>query len=120
MKGGGTYMDHLQSVVRQTGGRVVPPELRDRTECPERAMYLWNYFAQASRRRQRDGFSGVPQPLSSFEILSWAALNRVRLQTFEVDLLTALDDTFVDVKSRELVARQQHSEKSAKPAKEKK
>lgn len=112
-----TYMQHLQSVVRQTGGRVVPEELRNRTEKPERAVYLWNYFTQLSAKRSHDGFSGIPQRITSAEMLAWATLHRVPLQTFEVELLEKLDETFIDVRLREIVATREREEKS-KTAKE--
>lgn len=111
MKGGTTYADHLRSVVRQSGGRIVPPELLSKTPEPTRALYLWNYFAQVSKRRAHDGFSGTPQPLSYSEVEAWTRLNRVRLQTFEVDLLFGLDDVFLQVKAKEMLEKSQREEK---------
>jgi hypothetical protein len=107
-----TYMDHLQSVVRQSGGRIMPPELQNRVQRPERAVYLWNYFAQLSKLRPHDSFSGAPLRIPCTEILAWSILNRVPLQTFEVDLLSGLDDVFVEVKIAELAGKQKQAEES--------
>jgi hypothetical protein len=116
MKGGkSTYMDHLQSVVRQSGGRIVPPELLNRTERPERALYLWNYFTNMSRRRASDGFTGMPLRLTCTEIYSWCQLTRTPLETFEVDLIMELDDALIEAKQVELAARDK-AEAAAKKA----
>lgn len=84
----------LLSAQRQMGGKA-PPHLAERTQRPERATYLWNYFCEVSRRRSHDGMSGLPNPLAYSEIEAWARLKRIRLETFEVDILTGIDDRFV-------------------------
>lgn len=118
MKDGRTYRDHLESVVRQTGGRVVPEELRNAVERPMRTDYLWGYFTRLSRRRIYDGFSGIPQRISSAEMLAWATLNRVPLQTIEVEILERLDDVFVEVALENMAAnrKREETEQRAKKA----
>jgi len=98
MPGGGTYLDTLESVVKQTGGRIVPPELASHGDCPIRAAYLWQYFSEASNLRVYDSFAGLPQRISMLEWQAWSMLTRTPLAEFEVRILTSLDSLYVSQK----------------------
>lgn len=111
---GGSLGDHLQSAARQM--RKLPPHL-EKQEAPIRAIYLWEYFLELTRRRSRDGFSGIPQPLQYQEIASWASLRGVRLESFEVGILIRLDDTFLEVSNKHQAEKAKTKEAFSKPRK---
>jgi hypothetical protein len=39
--------------------------------------------------------SGLPNPLTYTEVQAWSQLSRVKLETFEVEILMGIDDRFV-------------------------
>jgi hypothetical protein len=100
MPDGTTYRATLESVVRQSGGRVIPPELAQRTEAPTRALYLWNYFMELNALRGYDGFSGRPLRIPLTELEAWSRLTRTPLEGFEVDILCRLDHQFVTLRAK--------------------
>jgi len=93
-KDGFTTRQHLESVQRATGrvpeGLIGPP-------CPPVLRYLWRWFLDLSARRGGSGFG--PAPLAWSEVAAWARLTRLNPTPWEVDVLLALDDRFLAIRS---------------------
>lgn len=93
-KDGHSLREHLESAQRATGhappGLIGPP-------CPPTLRHLWRWFLDLSARRGGGGFG--PAPLLWSEIAAWARLHRLSPTPWELDVLTALDDAFIAVRS---------------------
>lgn len=106
--GGGDLSEHLHSAQNNPWRSKVlapPPHLEHRVRRPERAMYLWNYFASLSEFRDYDSFSGQPRRLKPADVLAWSSLLRTRLAQFEIQILFDLDRLFLKAKLEELANR---------------
>ena len=64
-----------------------------RQRPPEAGLVVWNAFTQLARGRSYSG-SG-PNPISYAEIEAWARLMRIPLEPHHVDLIVALDRTWL-------------------------
>lgn len=69
-------------------------------EVPGTATHLWDWFWRLSRRRQRS--EAGPQPLSNTEIDAWIRLSTTLVRPEEVQILIAMDDTYLAASSREI------------------
>jgi hypothetical protein len=80
-------------VARQT--RETPPELTELTavRCPVLIEYLWRGFLELCSARGSGGFG--PEPLSYFEIESWARMTRRTLTGWQVRVLKMLDAVYL-------------------------
>lgn len=74
---------------RATGKR--PKEL-DGPDLPPNTGYLWDWFMDLTAERHFE--EGVPLPLTSQQIESWARMNRVSLRLWEYRALRRLDAEF--------------------------
>lgn len=89
---GGTLGDAFRSFRRQTG--KPHPEDREHVTPPEELLYLWDWFWELAQGRPI-GPEGVQLPVPSTEIRAWAELGEVRLASWELIALRALDGTYL-------------------------
>ena len=68
---------------------IMPDDLANEKEIPESALHVWLYFIELHEERTSNGFG--PNPLTSTSIKDWCWLNRVKLETWEVKAIKALD-----------------------------
>ena len=66
---------------------------------PAALAYLWDWFKELSMGRPRGGIGVAPIP--SVEIAAWGSLMRVRLTSFELDILRRLDRAVIATKNKE-------------------
>ena len=64
------------------------------TDLPEELVWHWNAFCELDRRRTA-GF--VPNPIGYNDIGWWAQHQGIELEPWEVDVLMALDDVWLEV-----------------------
>jgi hypothetical protein len=57
-------------------------------------MYLWEWFLQLNAARQNNGMA--ISPLSYSEILAWVTLMQVKISPFEITVIKALDNLFIN------------------------
>lgn len=87
-----TEREHLEQVETSTGRR---PDALDGPEKPALAEPVWAHFVAMHNRRE-NGMAG-PQPLSYESILAWCNLYRIRLSFWELEVIEALDATWLRV-----------------------
>lgn len=67
--------------------------LNDAPPCPPELEHVWEWFDSLNTGRGSNGFG--PSPLSFGEIAAWSALTGNDPTPWEVDLLKALDLTYL-------------------------
>ena len=108
LSGGGanSLRAKLEQVEKQTGKR--PKELDELVEFPASMMYQWSYFIALHNKRSSNGF-GI-NPISYTEMQAYFNLIGYRPEEWEIDLISKLDSTVLQV----------HSEQQEKESKKKK
>lgn len=81
---------HLEQVEKATGRR--PVDL-DGPEFPILCENVWNDFASLSSRRSYG--MGGPLPITYESIFAWCNLTRVRLNSWELEVIEALDSLWL-------------------------
>ena len=104
--GGNSLRAKLEQVEKQTGKR--PKELDELVEFPASMMYQWSYFIALHNKRSSNGF-GI-NPISYTEMQAYFNLIGYRPEEWEIDLISKLDSTVLQV----------HSEQQEKESKKKK
>lgn len=97
MEGGATIRQHLEQVVRSSGGKIVPPEL-DIPDMPPELEHLWLWFVDLSRARPSTGFGPGALPYS--EIMAWVALSGERPSSWEISVLKRLDGVYLEATAK--------------------
>jgi hypothetical protein len=92
--GQGTEGAHLRQYLKSKG-LADEEDPKDGEDLPSELLYLYVVFLELSAARPSNGFSALP--LSFQEIRSWACLQRVHLKPWEVDVLRALDQSWMKV-----------------------
>lgn len=64
---------------------------------PEELIWHWNLFFVLSRRRSGNGYG--PNALAFSDIAAWQSLTGDELALWELDLITELDDIYLEVSS---------------------
>ncbi len=82
----------MESVSKQQGFK--DPDL-DVGEPPPEFIYLIEWFADLHQARQ-SGMGG-PSPISYSDILSWRELLRVDIKPYEVEIIRAIDNVYLNV-----------------------
>tara|TARA_R110000868_G_scaffold150541_11_gene373805 strand:+ start:460 stop:777 length:318 start_codon:yes stop_codon:yes gene_type:complete len=91
-----TLRDRLEGLLTRTRSAEKQAELEEELEVPpfpDGVGYLWEWFMDLSRSRPSTGFG--PAGITYSEIQAWAALKRVNVAAWEVDILRALDAVFL-------------------------
>jgi hypothetical protein len=82
--------EHLDAAKRHPLYRE--PQAPVCAQLPFELAHVWQFFVQMNRKRQ----SGMAvNPLSSLEVLAWQLRHRIRLTTFEEDLIDRLDGAYL-------------------------
>lgn len=89
---GSSLHDHLDKVYEQTG--EIPEEL-ELPEVDSMQMDIWEKFLSLHRGRGH-GING-PCPLSYQDILAWTQVTRRSLEPWEVEVVMAVDQTYLRV-----------------------
>lgn len=90
---GTTMREHLEQVERQIGGSL--SALEAPVDFPLSLSSIWSAFISLHSTRTA-GFSG-PNPISYNEILAWKVLTQSPLQSWEIDVVKKLDQTYMKV-----------------------
>ena len=85
--GNSSLRDQLNSVWRQTG--VKPKELDDLIELPKSTKHVWDIFILLDSVRSTD--FGNPNPINFTEIQSYSNLSGIEFESWEIELIMALD-----------------------------
>jgi len=64
---------------------------------PHALGHLWRLFGRLSERRASNGFG--PSPISYLEISAFCELTRLKLDSFELEILEDLDSLFLSAKA---------------------
>lgn len=67
------------------------PEELVPVDCPLEVRYLWEYYS-SMRHRVRT------QELTDLHVMMWCFLRGIELSAFEVEVLEALDNVFLDIR----------------------
>lgn len=73
---------------------IMPEELANELDLPERTAYLWLIFGELHSERTGNGM-GV-NPITSTEMLNWCLLNRTRLESWERRAIKTLDSLWME------------------------
>lgn len=85
--------DGFESYRRQTGRPH--PESLSPFQFPEEGRYLLDWFYQIARGRPVTEGSLLPIPAR--EILAWCQLTQIRLQSWELQAIVMLDQSYLEV-----------------------
>lgn len=62
---------------------------------PHAGKWLLELFWKLSDRRDRDGMSGIPKPITYTEIAAYQSITRVRLSQFELLAVEGMDAAYL-------------------------
>lgn len=91
MKNGGTKMEHLERIEKQSKRELIP-----KFEIPYEGTHLWDWFWELSGRRHAS-FGIALIPFS--EIKSWLFISRKEVYPWELEVLLSMDLAYVTEKS---------------------
>lgn len=68
-------------------------------ECPDAALYLWQYFLDMSTRRSSNGYS--VNPLSHQEVQAWSERRGLTIAAWEAEVLDRLELLYLNAVAKE-------------------
>jgi len=83
---GATEREHLLSVERQTGRRLIA---LDGPALPADGAHVWAWFFELSAGRGSNGLG--PNPISYLDLLAWTVLTGTITRPAEIEAIMALD-----------------------------
>jgi hypothetical protein len=92
----GTVREQLESVVRQSNGKIVPEMLANEPDSPDKLLYLWGWFNEICKARRFDSMNGSPFALSYDMIYYWQKIKGIELLDDELKLLFLFDQAYLE------------------------
>ncbi len=108
----GAHLRQLAKTKGQDPEQFVESKIADEgyeTECPFELEWHWRAFSDLNARRAL-GFNSF-DPLTFQEVGWWAKLARIELTPFDVDVIMAIDDVFLEVSNGRLRATRDQNQK---------
>lgn len=90
------HMDNAKSNPFASASMIAVVEQEEPPSLPEAAAYVWSYFLRLHSGRGQGGLGGF-LPLNYQEIESFCNMEKVELESWELDMIKSLDACFLKV-----------------------